>query len=286
MNESVEDFVTDAIEREERNRQVLSILLERQRERDGHLLALHSRMGEISAYVTTVDLAWAAQNIRFTADLPLFNGNVDRLAANRLGAMTEDACRRRPDWRRQMSMTLYLATSKYRKFAPLLVVGYQRWINDENAEQWGADDRAMRNSLTVTPLEPRGRYCDLDTAATSFYVLDGQHRLMAIHGLRDLLAKGQLHAMDADGNPSKSQWTTREEVARRIQGECGENESMAHARVETLMSERIGLEIIPAVSVGESYEDALFRLRRTLADIGTNAETAVTMASCQEAGSG
>jgi hypothetical protein len=286
MNESVEDFVTDTIEREERNRQVLSILLERQRERDGHLLALHSRMGEISAYVTTVDLAWAAQNIRFTADLPLFNDNADRLAANRLEATMEDPCRRRPDWRRQMSMTLYLATSKYRKFAPLLVVGYQRWINDENAEQWGADDRAMRNSLTVTPLEPRGRYCDLDTTATSFYILDGQHRLMAIHGLRDLLAKGQLHAMDADGNPSKNQWTTREEVARRIQGECGENESTAYARVETLMSERIGLEIVPAVSVGESYEDALFRLRRTFADIGTNAETAVTMASCQEAGSG
>ena len=286
MNESVEDFVTDTIEWEERNRQALSVLLERQREREGHLLALHSRMGEISAYVTTVDLAWAAQNIRYTADLPIFNDKADRLAANRFGVVMEDACHPRPDWRRQMSMTLYLATSKYRKFAPLLAVGYQRWIDDESAEQWGADDRAMRNSLTVTPLEPKGRYCDLDTTATSFYVLDGQHRLMAIHGLHDLLAKGRLHAMDADGTPSKNQWTTREEVARRIQRECGENESTAHARVETLMSERIGLEIVPAVSVGESYEDALFRLRRTVADFGANTETAVTVVPCQEGRNG
>ena len=286
MNESVEEFITGTIEREERNRQVLSILLEQQREREGHLLALHSRMGEISAYVTTVDLGWVAQNVRFAAEFPLFKDSGDRPAVNGPGFMMGDARHRRPDWRRQMSMTLYLATSKHRKFAPLLVAGYQRWVNEENAEQWGADDRAMRNSLTVTPLEPKGRYCDLDTTATSFYVLDGQHRLMAIHGLHDLVAKGRLHAMDADGNPSKNQWTTREEVARRIQRECGENESTAHARVETLMSERIGLEIIPAVLVGESYEDALFRLRRTFADFGTNAETAVTMASCQEAGGG
>lgn len=60
MNESADEFITDIIEMEERNRQVLSILLERQRERDGHLLVLHSRMGQISAYVTTVDLAWAS----------------------------------------------------------------------------------------------------------------------------------------------------------------------------------------------------------------------------------
>ena len=286
MNESVEDFITDTIEREQRNRQALSILLEQQREREGHLLALHSRMGEISAYVTTVDLAWAAQNIRFAADLPLFKDNVDRLAVNGPGAMTEDVRHRRPDWRRQMSLTLYLATTKHRKFAPLLVVGYQRWVNDKNAEQWGADDRAMRNSLNVTPLEPKGRYCDLDAAGTSFYVLDGQHRLMAIHGLRDLVIKGQLHAMDADGNPKKYQGATREEVARRIQRDCGENESTAHARVEMLMSEQIGIEIIPAVSVGESYKDAFFRLRRTFADFGTNAETAATKASCLGAGSG
>ena len=279
MNESVEEFITDTIEREERNRQVLSILLEQQREREGHLLALHSRMGEISAYVTTVDLAWVAQNVRFAADLPLFKDNGDRPAVNGLGFSMCDARHRRPDWRRQMSMTLYLATSKHRKFAPLLVVGYQKWVNEENAEQWGADDRAMRDSLTVTPLEPKGRYCDLDTTATSFYVLDGQHRLMAIHGLHDLVAKGQLHATDADGNPSKNQCTTRDEVARRIQRECGENEATANARVETLMSERIGVEIIPAASVGESYEDALFRLGRTFADFGTDAETVGTMAS-------
>ena len=160
MNESVEDFITDTIEREERNRQALSILLEQQREREGHLLTLHSRMGEIPACVTTVDLAWVVQNVRFAADLPLFKDNGDRFAANGPGLMMGDARHRRLDWRRQMSMTLYLATRKHRKFAPLLVVGYQRRVNDESAEQWGADDRAMRNSLTATPLEPMGRYCD------------------------------------------------------------------------------------------------------------------------------
>lgn len=133
----------------------------------------------------------------------------------------------------------------------------------------------MRNSLTVTPLEPKGRYCDLDTTGTSYYVLDGQHRLMAIHGLRDLLLKGQLYSVEADGNPSRSKSITRDEIARCIQRDYGENESKAHARLEMLMSECIGVEIIPAVSVGESYEDALIRLRRTFVDVGTDAGTPV-----------
>lgn len=285
MNESVDEFITDAIEREERNRQALSILLERQREREGHLLALHSRMGGISAYVTTVDLAWAAQHVRFAADLPLFMDKVDGSPLSRNGATVGDAHHLRPDWRRQLSMTRYLATNKHHKFPPLLVVGYQRWVQDESAEQWGVDDRAMRNSLTVTPLEPKGRYCDLDTTGTSFYVLDGQHRLMAIHGLRDLLTNGQLHSMDADGNPRKNERTTRDEIARYIHEDCGGNERNAHARLEMLMFEQIGIEIIPAVSVGESYEDALFRLRRTFVDVGRNAGAATAQAIGSEAGS-
>ena len=285
MNESVDEFITDIIEREERNRQVLSILLERQRERDGHLLALHSRMGQISAYVTTVDLAWAAQRIRFVADLPLFQDKADGAPVNGNRGATGDARRRCLDWRRQLPMTLYLATKKHHKFAPLLVVGYQKWIQDENAEQWGADDRAMRSSLTITPLEPKGRYCDLDTTGTSYYVVDGQHRLMAIHGLHDLLTKGRLHAMDADGNPRQDQRITRDEIVRCIQEDCGDKESNANARLEVLMSERIGIEIIPAVAVGESYEDALIRLRRTFAEIGTNGGTAVARTTPSEAGS-
>ena len=183
-------------------------------------------------------------------------------------------------------MTLYLATKEHHKFAPLLVVGYQKWIQDENAEQWGADDRAMRSSLTITPLEPKGRYCDLDTTGTSYYVVDGQHRLMAIHGLHDLLTKGGLHAMDADGNPRQNQRITRDEIVRCIQEDCGDKESNANARLEVLMSERIGIEVIPAVAVGESYEDALIRLRRTLAEVGTNGVlAAVARTTRSEAGS-
>lgn len=136
MNESVDEFITDTIEREERNRQVLSILLEWQREKDGHLLALHSRMGEISAYITTVDLAWAAQHVRFAADLPVFKHKAGGNELPVSGVTVGDAHHRRPDWRRQLSMTRYLATRKHHKFAPLLVVGYQKWVKDENAEQW------------------------------------------------------------------------------------------------------------------------------------------------------
>ena len=54
-------IINDVIQMDERNRQALSLLLEQQREKDGHLFALSTRMGETSSYITTVTLGWVAK---------------------------------------------------------------------------------------------------------------------------------------------------------------------------------------------------------------------------------
>ena len=84
-------------------------------------------------------------------------------------------------------MTAYLATRRHPKFPPLLLVAYQHWVYDDGSDKWAPDGKAMHDSLTLTGLEPSGTYWDLDDSDTFFYALDGQHRLMAIQGLNELV---------------------------------------------------------------------------------------------------
>lgn len=275
MNKQNPDHVVDDVmQMEERNRQALSLLLERQRDKAGHLFALSTRMGEISSYVATATLGWIAQNVHFAGDLPLFKGKVDKktkkipLDENTISHVQQ----RQPDWRRQLPMALYLLIRRNHKFPPLLVVGYQDWVYHFNAEQWGLDKRAMQNSLTVMSLEPKAIYFDLDIKNTKYYALDGQHRLMAILGLHELLTKGKLFSLDVDGKPKPKRFITRDTVVNQIQKETGEDETAIHNRLERLMAERIGIEIIPAVAYGETYKEALFRLRSTFVDVNEKAK--------------
>ena len=275
MNKQNSDqVISDVMQMEERNRQALSLLLDLQREKDGHLFALSTRMGETSSYVTTVSLGWVVQNVHFAGDLPIFKGKVDKITKK--VPVDENTIRdiqqRQPDWERQLPMALYLVLRKNHKFPPLLVVGYQDWVYSDNAEQWGLDKRAMQNSLTVMPLEPKAIYYDLDVKNTKYYALDGQHRLMAILGLHELLTKGKLFSLDVNGKPKPNRLITREAIIKQIQKENGEDEGMIHNRLERLMSERIGIEIIPAVADGETYKEALFRLRGIFIDVNENAK--------------
>ena len=274
MSQSVDEVISDVMARENRNRQALSMLLEQQRDMTGHHLALHAHMGETSSYITAVTLNWVNEHVSFAGDLPIFKSKVDEKSKkvpvdeNTIGEIQQ----RQPDWRRQLPMAFYLATRKKHKFPPLLVVGYQGWVYNEDAEEWGMDKRAMRDSLTVKSLEPNGLYCDLDDKNTNFYALDGQHRLMAIQGLKILLSTGHLSALDVDGRPRRTSGITRDEVIQHIQAETKENEGDIHARLEKLMFERIGIEIIPSVNDGENYEEALFRMRGIFVDVNENAK--------------
>ena len=274
MNKQNPDqVINDIMQMDERNRQALSLLLDLQREKDGHLFALSTRMGETSSYVTSVTLGWVVQNVHFAGDLPIFKGKVDKktkkvpVDENTIS----DIQQRQPDWRRQLPMALYLVLRRNHIFPPLLVVGYQDWVYNYNAEQWGLDKRAMQNSLTVMSLEPKAIYYDLDVKNTKYYALDGQHRLMAILGLHELLTKGKLFSLDVNGNPRLNSCITRETIIIQIQKETGEDEEAIRNRLERLMSERIGIEIVPAVADGETYREALFRLRGTFVDVNEKA---------------
>ena len=267
------EALLDVMKVQQREQRVLSQLLEKLRSQASHHFSLQVRMGDVSSYLTSVTLGWVAEKVGFAADLPIFRESSEGSKRIPVDPETvEKIQQRQPDWRRQLQMAAYLATRRHHKFPPLLLVGYQRWVYEERHEKWGTDAHAMNDSLTLRGLEPTGTYWDLDDTETEFYAFDGQHRLMAILGLRELVRTGQLHALDEKRDPKRGGGLSREEIVDHVHNGTGESHADIHERLQHLMDERIGIEIIPAVRMGETYGEALRRLRQMLVDVNENAK--------------
>ena len=266
LQQDVEDLLRVPEIRQKEHR-VLSRLLGDLRSRANHHLALQVRMGDVSSYLMSVTLGWVADKVGFAADLPIFRESSEGSRRLRSDPETVERIRQlQPDWRRQLDMAVYLTTRRRHKFPPLLLVGDQGWVHEEWHDKWGIDGRAMNDSVNLLGLEPTGSYWGLDDAETRFYALDGQHRLMAILGLREIVRTGRLYALDGNRNP-RGEGLSREDVVDHIHRSTGESRTAIHGRLQHLMDERIGVEVIPAVCMGESIDEALRRLRQTFVDV-------------------
>lgn len=262
--------VTEIHQKEQR---VLSRLLGDLHSQANHHLVLQVRMGDVSSYLMSVTLRWVAEKVGFAADLPIFRESSEGSKRVQVDPETvEKIQQRQPDWRRQLDMAVYLTTRRHHKFPPLLLVGYQGWVYEERHGKWGTDARAMNDSLTLRGLEPTGTYWDLDDTDTQFYALDGQHRLMAILGLREIVQTGQLHALDEKRNPKRGGGLSREDIVEHIHSSTGESHTAIHERLQHLMDERIGVEVIPAVRMEENLDEALRRLRQMFVDVNEHAK--------------
>lgn len=259
--------IAEELRRETRRRELLAHLLGEQQEKSGHLLAIHTRMGNMSSYVTSVSLSWIYEKVRLANDLPLFGHQLDdwNKQSQADQCVIESVKNLRPNWENQLPMTLYLATQKNHKFPPMVVVAYQSWVYAESNSNWDDDKRALRNSISVRPLDPSGLYCDLNLKNTDFFVFDGQHRLLAIRGLKEFLDTGRLYAKNTDGVPDTGKEFTREMIAGLIPDKTGEKDgARIDYAVSKLMDERIGLEIVPAVVFEEKIQESVLRLSRIL----------------------
>ena len=266
--------VSDVVRQEAQKRQALSLLLGELRTRTEHHLAIQVHMGDVASYVTSVPLRWIAARVGFAADLPIFRESIEGSKRIAVDQRTIDTVQQRqPDWRRQQEMTAYLATRRHHKFPPLLLVAYQHWVYQDDSDKWGPDEKAMHDSLTLASLEPTGTYWELDDSDTLFYALDGQHRLMAILGLNELVTTGSLHALDENRKQRNQPPLSRDALIRRIQDSSGGDKHAIHERLQRLMDERIGIEIVPAVIIGETFVRALRRLRQLFVDVNEHAKT-------------
>ena len=266
--------VSDVVRQEAQKRQALSLLLGELRAKAEHHLAIQVHMGDVASYVTSAPLRWIAAKVGFAADLPIFRESIEGSKRVAVDQQTiETVQQRQPDWRRQQEMTAYLATRRHHKFPPLLLVAYQHWVYTDDSDKWAPDGKAMHDSLTLASLEPSGTYWDLDDSDTLFYALDGQHRLMAILGLNELVTTGSLHALDENRKQRNQPPLSRDALIKRIQDNVGGDKHAIHERMQRLMDERVGIEVVPAVIIGETYVRALRRLRQLFVDVNEHAKT-------------
>lgn len=263
----------DMLRHEEEKRRALSVLLAELRAKAGHHLAVQARMGDVASYVTSVPLRWIADKVGFAADLPVFreiSEGSKRLAAD--PNAVEMLRQRRPDWRRQQEMTAYLAGRRHHKFPPLLLVAWQHWACKPDSDKWAFDGTATDDSLTLVGLEPTGTCWDLHDDDTLFYAFDGQHRLLAILGLQELVRTGSLHPLDEKRRKKNQPPLSIDDLVERLQDNGGGNRAAIHERMQHLMDERIGIEIVPAVIREETIVRACRRLRQLFVDVNEHAK--------------
>ena len=275
-SEDLDELVVDLEEEDNRRRRGLRQLLDWYFNKfsDGsRLLATPTRMGATTSYVASVPLRWIAANVNFAKDLPVFKDHLQedtgRISIN--DTTIHDLRQREPDYRRELPMVAYLATRKYHKFGPLILVAYKSWVHDRDSGNWGADGRALEPSLNEQPLDSRVSLVDLDVAGTQYYALDGQHRLMAIKGLTRLL-EGRLEARDQYGRTNPRNALVREEVEFNLFASPDKDRyGLEIANLDNLLDEVMGIEIIPAVQRNETYGEGVSRLRNIFVDVNENA---------------
>ena len=264
--------IEDLVESEIKRRRVLRGLLEWLGRQEGSLIATPTKMGSSESFIASVPMKWIDSNVRYARDLPVFKDYISK--ESRQISINDTTLvylqQREPDFRRQLPMTLYLTMRPHHKFGPLIIVAYKDWVYNGDADEWGPDGRAMEASLTYESLDNSVSIVELDVRNTLYFALDGQHRLMAIKGLKSLLDDGRLDAKKQDGTVTRKS-ITKDEIAQYYTDNM-ERLGINPESLQSLLDEQIGVEIIPAVQSGETYEEATSRLRNIFVDVNENAK--------------
>ena len=259
----------DLLGKEQTFKQALRLLLDWMGDRKDHHIAQRIKMGTSTSYLVTVSLGWIAENVYFAHNLPLFkkhkneNSNTININDTTMAYLQQ----REIDHSRQKPMSLYLATREHHKFPPLLLVAYQDWVYKKQHDNWDSRGYATKASINVEHLDSSAAIVDLDVTNTQYFALDGQHRLLAIKGLKEILHNGRLTAKNKDGTIVLRKDITREEIERYL-----EDQNIESSKLQGAMDEIIGIEIIPAVQHRETFDNSVSRLRNVFVDVNENAK--------------
>jgi DGQHR domain-containing protein len=260
MTESSSDLMTELaseyLKKENTDKQVLALLLDKFLGKKDQILVQKTEMGGIEAYVGSDTLEWFAGRVRFASALPLLQQKYNPQTDNvEIDAESIDEVQQRPlDWSRQLPLTQYLAVQKNHKFPPVLVVINQPWVDNLKALEWDSQGRATKSTTEFTPLDKDGKFgfLNLSEENVTIYALDGQHRLMGIQGLMELLKTGKLQRYKKDKSPDDSFITVADLI---------EHYQVQPSYLQSLPKEKIGIEFICAVAAGETRIQARRRVR-------------------------
>lgn len=276
--EELDQLVDKLDAREGIERRVLTQLMDKYSQQKGKAFALRSEMGftleetgqkvRIPSFVVVQTLDWVGKQIKMGSEMPFMQSHIDskgRLVVDE--SIAESVKQRAPDWRRQPAIAAYLAHDKRRKFGTIIAVMNPAWVDDPMHQNWGQgtpEARAVKSAFNWTPLDARGQVGILDLDDTLIYALDGQHRVMGIRGLQELL-DGHLQMKNQDGTVKpKAEVIKKDDFLKMFK--------MDVAGLQGLLNETITIELIPAVLTGETRSESSQRIRSVFITINAYAQ--------------
>ncbi|AFZ03874.1 DGQHR domain-containing protein [Calothrix sp. PCC 6303] len=260
-SDPISDIFNQYTDLEERNKRLLSLILDQYLNSGKMLPVEKTEMGGTEAYVGSITLEWFASNIDFASHLDLLHHKYNPQTDNiEIDADSIDEIQQRPlDWSRQAALVQYLASRKHHKFPPVLVVVSQPWVDNPQATEWDSHGKATKSTIEFTPLDSEGKLglLNLTVENITIHALDGQHRLMGVQGLMELLKNKKLKRYKKDKNKedktSTESFITIDNLIDQF--------NISHDYIKSLPQEKIGIEFISAVVAGETREGARRRVR-------------------------
>ncbi len=252
----IADIANHYVEREKRDKELFSLLLNKYFHQKDQILVQKTKMGGNEAFIGSVTCEWLAERVRFASALTLLQKKRNLETDNvEIDAESIDEIRQRPlDWSRQLPLTQYLVSRKNHKFPPVLVVISQPWVDNPQSKEWNKQGRSKKSSADFTELDKDGKtgLLNLSEEDVNIYALDGQHRLMGVQGLMELLNTNKLQRYRKDKSHDESFITVSGLIERY---------KTSIEYLQSLSKEKVGIEFICAVEKGESREEARRRVR-------------------------
>ena len=262
-------------EHEKRKKRTLARLLDEKGKAEGYAIALRSEMGttlndsgkpvRVTSYLTTHTMRYLSQgaNLRMGSEMPFMKNSIDENGRLRIDeGNAAQVAQRAPDWTRQPALTAYLAHNAHRKFGTILAVISPSWVDDATHENWGENQRALRSAFDFSPIDSTGQIGLLNIKDLNAYALDGQHRIMGIRGISEVL-DGHLYIKKKDGSNTGKNITQKEFLT--------DLDTDASA-LNKVLEEKVAVEYIPAVIKGETREEATRRIRSIFVSINSYAK--------------
>ena len=287
------DIAKETLEQRKQFAESLRILLEESKNINmDKLLVTKVENLKYSSYVGAVSFKQFASVGRFAHTLDWFTDKIikndygeevkiEKTIKNKLGeairvkrddneVQNEDLITQRPiKYPRQVSMVDYLLRFEENdaKFPPITaVVTTSASMNRENTKFYNADGKAIKSSVSFTPIDAKGDIGFLDLSDEFVvYALDGQHRLLAFNGLNELWNSPdkKLKAKNTDGVPinNEDKLISYEDYGFK-----------SDSTLLDILNQKIVVEFIPAVYKGETFDLSIKRVRSHFIDYNDKSE--------------
>jgi hypothetical protein len=279
---NTEDFSTNEVldefreveEADRKKARILANLLDVTENVKGKVIALRLEMGttlndsgtpvRVPSFLATHSLRHLSikENMRMGSEMPFMEEYISKdgkVIVDESNAA--ELAQRAPDWTRQPALTAYLVHEAFRKFGTILAVVSPPWVDDPSHENW-SDQRALKSAINFEPIDNVGNVGLLSMEDINVYALDGQHRVMGIRGISDII-DGKLLLKKKDGDPT-GKTISREDFLTQLKTE--------QSALSRLIEDRVAVEYLPAVVKGETRDEAARRVRSIFVSINSYAK--------------